>query len=80
MTPEELEEKIAVAIYGDEWELEHPMFQKKYYEKARRVIKVIREYLTIPHNHPTREIREPGACPGCDSYWHTQAEKEKNNG
>lgn len=41
-------------------------------EIADAVIKTIRGYLTIPHNHPTREIREPGTCPGCDSYWYSQ--------
>lgn len=21
------------------------------------------------HNHPTRDIKEYGQCPGCDRYW-----------
>jgi hypothetical protein len=22
-----------------------------------------------PHNHPTRDIKKRGECPGCDRYW-----------
>lgn len=28
------------------------------------------------HNHPTREIRKPGQCPGCDAY-HTRSARSR---
>lgn len=86
MTPDEFREKLASVI--EENRTVSKLMSDGYMsvmfadslDIADEVIKVVREYLTIPHNHITREIREPGACPGCDSYWYDQAEKEKNNG